>query len=36
MAQIRVNDRQLNSVQFARLSEEQAHRIHWASLEILE
>lgn len=36
MAQVSVNDRQLNSVQFARLSEEQARRIHWASLEILE
>ncbi len=36
MADVRVNDRQLNSVQFARLSEEQARRIHWASLEILE
>jgi trimethylamine---corrinoid protein Co-methyltransferase len=36
MAQVRVNDRQLNSVQFARLSEEQVRRIHWASLEILE
>jgi len=36
MAQINVNDTQLNSVQFARVSEGQARQIHWASLEILE
>jgi trimethylamine--corrinoid protein Co-methyltransferase len=36
LANINVNDTQLNSVQFARLSEDQARKIHHASLEILE
>ena len=36
MANINVNDTQHNTVQFTRLSEDQAHKIHWASLEILE
>jgi trimethylamine--corrinoid protein Co-methyltransferase len=36
LARIGVNDRQFNSVQFARISPEQGRRIHWASLEILE
>jgi trimethylamine--corrinoid protein Co-methyltransferase len=36
VARIILNDRQFNSAQFARLSEEQARKIHWASLEILE
>jgi trimethylamine--corrinoid protein Co-methyltransferase len=36
MAQIHVNDTQYNSVQFARLSSDQARKIHWASLEVLE
>ncbi len=36
MAWINVNDREYKSVQFARLSEAQARKIHWASLEILE
>jgi trimethylamine--corrinoid protein Co-methyltransferase len=36
MARVNVNDRIFSSVQFARLSEEQCRKIHWASLEILE
>jgi trimethylamine--corrinoid protein Co-methyltransferase len=36
VARIILNDRQFNSVQFARISEEQARKIHWASLDILE
>ena len=36
MARIDVNDTRFNSAQFARLSDDQARRIHWASLEILE
>ena len=33
---INVNDKTFNSVQFARLSQDQARKIHWASVEILE
>ena len=36
MAFVNVNQTQYNSVQFARLSTDQARKIHWASLEILE
>lgn len=36
MAWINVNDQEFKSVQFARLSQEQVRKIHWASLEILE
>lgn len=36
MARISVNDTSLGSVCFARLSEEQCRKIHWASLEMLE
>jgi trimethylamine--corrinoid protein Co-methyltransferase len=36
MAQINVNDTVYNSAQFARLSPDQARKIHWASLEVLE
>ncbi|MFC2023926.1 trimethylamine methyltransferase family protein, partial [Chloroflexota bacterium] len=36
MAYINVNDQSFDSVQFARITEEQAQKIHWASLEILE
>ena len=36
MAYVNVNDRSFDSVQFARVSSEQARKIHWASLEILE
>jgi trimethylamine--corrinoid protein Co-methyltransferase len=36
MADINVNDGAYKSVQFARLSRDQAQKIHWASLEILE
>jgi trimethylamine--corrinoid protein Co-methyltransferase len=36
MATIDSNEREFKSVQFARLSPDQARRIHWASLEILE
>ena len=31
-----MNDRQYNSAQFARLAPDQARKIHWASLEVLE
>ncbi len=36
MANIRVNDRSFESVQYRRLSDEQCEKIHCASLEILE
>ena len=36
MAFVNVNQTQYNSAQFARLSTDQARKIHWASLEILE
>lgn len=36
MARVNVNDKTFSSVQFARLSEEQCCKIHWASLELLE
>jgi trimethylamine--corrinoid protein Co-methyltransferase len=36
VAWVNVNDQELRSVQFARLSQEQIRKIHWASLEILE
>lgn len=36
MAQITVNHTAFNSVHFARLSEDQTRKIHWASLDILE
>ena len=36
MANIRVNDRSFESVQYRRLSDEQCEKVHCASLEILE
>jgi trimethylamine--corrinoid protein Co-methyltransferase len=36
MAYVNVNDKSFESVQFARVSRDQARKIHWASLEILE
>jgi trimethylamine--corrinoid protein Co-methyltransferase len=36
LARIQVNDQEFKSVQFARLAPEQARKIHWASLEVLE
>ena len=36
MANIRVNDKSFDSVQFRRLSDEQCEKIHNGSLEILE
>ena len=36
MSRVTVNESVFNSVQFARLSEAQCRKIHWASLEILE
>ncbi|MBN1223943.1 MAG: trimethylamine methyltransferase family protein [Candidatus Aminicenantes bacterium] len=36
MRGISINDRTFGSAQFARISEEQCRKIHWASLEILE
>lgn len=36
MASINVNEQEFRSAQFARLSQDQARKIHWASLEILE
>ncbi len=36
MARININDTSFGSVHFARLSDEQCRRIHWASLEMLE
>ena len=36
MARVNVNDKTFSSAQFARLSEEQCRKLHWASLELLE
>ncbi len=36
MARINVNEKRFASAQFARVAKDQARRIHWASLEILE
>ena len=36
MANIRVNDRVFDSVQYARISQQQCEKLHNASLEILE
>ena len=36
MTPITTNETQFDTVQFARLSRDQALKIHWASLEILE
>lgn len=36
MARINVNEAQFTTVQFARMSQDQTRKIHWASLEILE
>jgi len=36
MANIRINDSMLQSVQFRRMSDEQCQKIHWASLEVMD
>jgi len=36
MAYVNVNETKFSSAQFARFSEDQVRKIHWASLEILE
>jgi trimethylamine--corrinoid protein Co-methyltransferase len=36
MADIRTNDQTFLSARFARMSQEQCQKIHWASLEVME